>query len=403
MLSAFFVNLSTFFNGLMLVLFVLVVFATFGACARRAGPLIIFSVLALFFAGTFCLFWMDLGVPSTLIHHNCRKIERSFMNNQSSIFPGIQMAGLIYKESDGFTNFDQVQDNLNNEPYIDFNELLPEQEKVFQMIRSCFWEGNADPELLDLSGLSQLLIKERDVSRRLVIIINRILVPFFSSLPEKVTPEAVSSLSWGPSATNAESMDTIEMLLQEIGSFHPSSISEPFVKTELNALTDHLSALKALIDLSDCSPLNRLYTDVIREGLCHVFIENVHSLSCFFGLLALSTVMLFFLSFCTGHRTLVRLERLEYSDYLNRRRSEEEEEIRDQFISHSDTKAECNNTLDPDHPLLLVEEEKVMPVYDQNGSPVSDLQQQQDQILDLVYVPPPIYFYGQPPQDEPSQ
>jgi len=376
----------------------LITLVSFGAGARRAGPLMIFSVVALFFAGTFCLFWMDLGVPSTLIHHNCNKIEHSFIRNQSSLFPGIQMAGLLYKESDGFTNFDEVQDNLNHEVSIDFNELLPEQEKVFQMIRSCFWEGDAQPELLDVVGLSHLLNTERDFSRRLIILINGKVHPFGSSLPEKVTPEAVSNLSWGPSINNSLSIEAITMLVSEVISYTEAvEKSHPLlflsIQNEIYALVDHLTAFQALIDLSDCSHMRNLYNRDIRENLCHNFVENVHSLSCFFGLLSLGTVILFFLSFCTGHRTLARLERLEHADYLKRRREEDEEEQACDNSIPEQTKEDCDKPLDAEHlAQSLLVEEKSMPVYDQNGQ----------QVLDLVYIPPPIYFYGQQP-NEPQQ
>jgi hypothetical protein len=267
------------------------------------------------------------------------------------------------------------------------------------MIRSCFWEGNADPELLDLAGLSSLLTTERDISRRLVVLINRNLEPHRSSLPEKVTPETVANITWGPGISNALSIETIVTMVAEIKSFKASHFPFLFsIQNEMSALVEHLSALGALIDLSDCSHMRNVYLIDIRENLCDNFINKVHSLSCCFGLLSLSTILLFLLSFCAGHRVLARLERLEYSDYLNRQRQEDEEEQKacscDSSSIPEQTK-EDRITLpsDAEHVTQsLLVEEKNMPVYDQNGQ----------QVLDLVYIPPPIYFYGQP-ESEPQQ
>jgi len=311
------------------------------------------------------------------------------------------MAGLLYKESNGFTDFDQVQNNINNEEYIDFNELLPEQEKVFQMIRSCLWEGDAQPELLKLVGLNQLLATEQDDSRRLVVSINQIR-QFAPSLPESVTPEAITALSWGPSVTNDASMEKIEKMLNDL-----SSIRTMRGISELRSLVHHLSAFRSLLDLSKCTRMQSLYQNDIRERLCHNFVPSLHALSCCFGLLTLGTMMLFLLSFCTGHRVLARLERLEYSDYLNRRQQEEEEEAKEQLEEDSYSKSSPSSVEDPHQSLILVEE-KMMPVYDQSsaspvGVVVASAVQEHDQVLDLVYIPPPMYIYGSPSEPQEQQ
>jgi len=262
------------------------------------------------------------------------------------------------------------------------------------MIRSCFWEGDAEPELLDLVGLNSLLNTERDHARRLVVLINRSLQPHRTSLPEKVTPDTVSSITWGPSTSNALSIETIATMVAEVKQFKASQSAFLFmIQNEMSALVDHLSALGSLIDLSDCSHMRMLYNVDIREELCHNFVEKVHMVSCCFGLLSLSTVILFLLSFCNGYRVLSRLERLEHTDYLRQRQQEEEEENACSGDVPEQTKEEYSLPSDAEHAAQsLLAEEKNMPVYDQNGQ----------QVLDLVYIPPPIYFYGQQPS-EPQQ
>jgi len=334
------------------------------------------------------------------------------------------MTALLYKESNGFTDFDQVQNNLNQEEYIDFNELLPEQEKVFQMIRSCYWEGDAQPELLELVGLNRVLTTERDVSQDLVASLNRRLRFFHqTSLPDSVTPEAVAGLSWGPSLTNEASKQKVAKMMFDLAAFKNEhhDFVDPLFDAKSRWLLHHLSALETLLDFSKCTRLQRLYQTDIRERLCQEFVPSLHYLSCSFGLLTLGTLMLFVLSFCTGHRVLARLERLEYSDYLNKRRQEEEEEAKEQQREEEEDSC-CKKSASfveaPQQPLLAIfvdhhhqEEEKTMPVYVQQDSTpvpasasavvvVASAVQEQNQVLDLVYIPPPVYFYGSHPEQQ---
>jgi len=315
------------------------------------------------------------------------------------------MAGLLYKESNGFTDFDQVQKNIDSEEYIDFNELLPEQEKVFQMIRSCLWEGDAQPELLNVVGLNKVLTTQQDASRRLVVSINRRLwITHQTSLPDSVTPEAIAALSWGPSLTNEASKQKIEKMLIDLNSF---TAERNFgIYASFSSLGHHLGAFAALLNFGKCSRIQSMYQNDIRERLCHNFVPNLHALSCSFGLLTLGTMMLFLLSFCAGHRVLARLESLEYSDYLNKRRQEDEEEAKQQLEEvDSCCKSSPSSVEDPNQSLMIFVEEKTMPVYDQQShvAPilVASVVQEQNQVLDLVYIPPPMYLYGNPdPQQQ---
>jgi hypothetical protein len=332
---------------------------------------------------------MDLGIPSTLIHHNCHKIENSFMRNYSSDFPGIQIAALLYKESDGFTNFDAVQDNLNQEDTIDFNDLEPEQERVFQMVRSCLWEGEAVPELLDLLHLNPRLTQQKNL---LIRSSANLRWRFGRSMPESISRDAINDLTWGPHMNNSNSEMAINGMLRDLMILR----EQRFVETtrnlpqDINAFSEALRAFNALIKVSDCEYPRRVYAFTVREDLCHSFIQNIRCLSCFFGALALNTVALFLVAVFAVRRLISPLERLEEQDKSSFQKLDDSHMVdrdEDEFVKKM---APPNFETSPqavyqDVPYVQVPINNVEPMPIYQGVVYDD----QGQAYDLVYVPPP--------------
>jgi len=218
---------------------------------------------------------------------------------------------LIYQQTDGFTNMDiNYQYLFNHLGEVDFDALLPQQEHLFQMIRSCVFEGDATQELLSLMNLEWRLEKAH---RHCLSLINQIdLKRAHQSKPQLPASllQGMEDLTWGPHVNNSESIAFLHSSIRALRNGNISvSGSTRDVQWDLNQLELSMELLANLIDLSDCDRVRSFYELGVDQFFCKGFINDLRSVSHWFGWALVSIVSLFFVSCCVGHRVFARLNK----------------------------------------------------------------------------------------------
>jgi len=276
-----------------------------------------FSVFALFFAAAFCLFWIVYGLPSSLLLHSCQTVHSSFNHDNSESFPGIQILAFIYNETDHFQDFRDFERELRHNSIdlndVNFTALLPQQEELFGMIRSCLWDGVTLDSTLEVAQLKTPMTSMLSLSKQIVKRINKNLKGTTLSLPSSMD-QNLQQIGWGTHDVDEASQALILNIVIDVQYFardlkDNSSQLTPSVyhnvSQDSQLLISQLNGLSAFIDISDCQRLKEVYESV-NYDFCRSFLNVSNIIAWLLLLLSCLTVLSFFVAFFAGHRVFSR-------------------------------------------------------------------------------------------------
>jgi len=296
--------------------------AVIGACCRIGGLVRFFTFFTLFFAAIYVALWMGLGLPGSLTHHSCKLIHESFVKNDSNVFPGMPIIALAYNLSDGFQNFGPEFTNdfnydLNNINQVDFDALSQDQEEVFQMIRSCLWEGVTLNTTLDAMNMRTTMESQLGLMRQVHKRLELNLLQYGLSLPSNFSHE-LNSIKWGHHNNDTQSKKTLQTMQNQIITLKiqigdreaQGGMTRKAYKNltgDADLISIQADSLSEFITLTDCEHYKDFYGNM-NQKFCDWFVYDMQTLAWQFAFVAAFIVLLFFISFCAGYRIFSRLD-----------------------------------------------------------------------------------------------
>jgi len=244
-------------------------------------------------------------------------IHGSFAKNNSELFPGIQILAFIYNETNEFQDFqyfeEQIRDQDVNLNDVNFTALLPEQEELFSMIRTCLWEGQTLDSTLQAVHFKKPMDSMLSLSKEIVQRLKKNIKGSRLSLPANMSQQ-LDLISWGTHDADLYSQTLLVNLIIELqyfdrdlkensGDFSHHEFRN--ISNDSTLLASQLSALTSFIDLSDCQRLKELYHS-LNVNFCRSFLGTSNMIAWLLTLLCLIIVLAFFVGFYAGHRVFSR-------------------------------------------------------------------------------------------------